>query len=496
MKKILFIVFATIIISGTNSFAQNGDYDYLVKKIEKSNADLQNPKKTEKYKYWAKRAKLFMDAYTVNTKYLVAGMDVTSLNLIGITESSPTPYYGKPISKETDGDFTVWNYPRVKIYVKDNAIDHWEDTQPIDTSALLKSYEAYKKAIKLDAKGSYVKKRSTKEELLALRDAMTNKAVDYFTAQQYDKATEYIANVLDLFQYPRLETDSAEIGAVYYYAGIFAYNAKQPEKSKTYLLKAIENNYDIGTCYQYVAQIYYEENDSTSAIKFLEDGAVKYPQETKIIYSLIDYYAPRGEYDKAFEYIDKAIEMTPDLAVLYIVKASSYQKIYESLQDKYFKLLKNADSLDQLSFRVRNNPTEQKRVKAEENEILENQIPNLEKQLQEYFDNTIQSYKDGIAKEENADYYYAISFFYYKNGVLNTVNSSNLKKLGKYIKKLKDNSTTYFQEAKVYGEKAYDINPKDTYTLDLLSKIYYRLQMYDKSTKMKKEIADLKATTE
>lgn len=493
MKKILFIVFVSTVILGTNIFAQNGDYDYLVKKIEKSNANLQNPQKTQNYKYWAQRAKLFMDAYSINSKYLSVGMNVSMLNLVGITESSPTPYYGKPISKQTEGDYEVWVYPRVKIYVKNNAVDHWVDTKPIDTLALEKAYEAYKKAIELDKKGKFVDKKSTKQELFELRNDLINKAADQYSNKNYKEATDLIGKALDLFQYPRLETDSTNIGTIYYYAGIFAYNAKQPDKAKEYFLKSIENNYEIGSCYQYVAQLYYEAKDSTAALKFLEDGATKYPQETKIIYSLIDYYTPRGEYDKAFKYIDKAIQMTPDLAVLYIVKANSYQKIFEGLQAKFFKLLKEADSLDQLAFRVRSNQTKHDEVIAEENDILNNKVPPAEKKMNEYFNNAVNAYKQGIEKEQNADYYYALSYMYYKTGVLNTVTSSNLRKLKKYIALLNDKSAKFFEQAKIYGEKAYQLNPKDTYTVDLLSKIYYRLKMYDKSTEMKKKYNELKA---
>ncbi len=489
MKKIFSVfLLSALMLFVTTSYAQNGDYELLKKKIAKSDEAIKDPKAKQKYQTWAKRGKLFLEAYTINTKYLTKGMDAKYLPFFGADNGNP-PYYGQPKSKSVEGDFEVWNYPRVKIYIKDGLIDHWEDLQPVDPDALEKSYEAYKKAIELDSKGKFKNKKSTMEDLQELRQYLFNKSVEYYSNQEFDKAEKYIEMAIDLFSYPRLKSDTlVDEGASYYYGGIFAYNAKDPEKAKEFFKKAIDNSYEIGACYQYIAQIMYEQKDTTAAVKMLEDAAQKYPEETKIIYSLIDYYTPRGEYDKAFKYIDKAIEMTPDMAVLYIVKGNAYEKIFEDLQKKYFALLKQADSLDQAAFRARNNKEKHDELIKERDDILNNQVPPLEKQVNEYFDNAIKAYKTGIEKEENADYYYTIAYFYFKTGVNDGVQASNLRKVKTYIEKLNKNYEDYLNEAKTYAEKAYNLNPDDKYTIDLLAKIYYRLKMYDKATEMRNKL--------
>jgi tetratricopeptide (TPR) repeat protein len=496
MKKTLSLLLILLLTSFGILSAQNNDAEIkaIKRRIQKSNEAIQNPKKSAKYKTWVKRANIFMDAYSANIKYLAVGAPANTIPLLGISENSTEPFFGKPQKIISNSKYDIWIYPKVKIYVKNGKIDHWIDLQPIDSNALIKAYKAYKKAIELDKKHSFVKRKSTKKALANLRELLMNKAVTYYYAKNNNEALNYIEKSIDLFQYPRTESDTLiKAGAYYYYAGIFAFGAKKLDKAKNYFLKAINEKYEIGNSYKYLAETLYKLNDSTQAVKLLEEGAQKFPQEPDIIYSLIDYYTPRGQYDKAFKYLDKAIKLAPNNAILYIVKGNSYEKIYENLQKDYFKLLNIADSLDKEAFKNRFNQDKEKEIKNQENEYLSKKIPAIENKMNENFKKAVENYKIGISKKQDPNYYYTISYNYYRTAILDITEASNLRKLTDYINKLEKQASEYLNIAKNYGEKAYQLNPHDTYTMDLLSKIYFRLRMYKKSSEMKKKINEEKA---
>ncbi len=492
MKSKILILLTFVFISFI-TFAQNNDAEIkaLKSKIAKSDAEITNPKKSAKVTTWTKRGGLFLEAYKVNTKLLAPGLDALTLSFIGKSESDPTPFYGEPLEKKIEGEYEVWVYKRIKVFISEGFVSHWEETEISFPGALGKAYEAYTKAIELDVEKKYITKNSTVNEIKELRDNLMNESIEKFYAEDYSMALTDLEKCFELIKY-KAEDDTVDVGAMAYFAGIFAYNAQKPDKAVEYFQLSIDNGYEIGTSYQYLAQVLYEKNDSTAALKKLEEGVEKYPQESKIIYSLIDYYTPRGEYEKAFEYIDKAISLTPDNSILYIVKGNSYAKIYDDFEQKYFKLVKTADSLDKEAFKNRNEPAKQKPILEEKSNVLNSQLPPVEQKMNEYFDKTLEAYNNGIEYDnKKADYYYTVSYFYYQTVLNYQKYSSGITKLKDITTKLDEKANDYILKSKEYGEKALELNPQDIYTMEILSKVYYRLQMYDESEEMKKKIEEL-----
>ncbi len=165
-----------------------------------------------------------------------------------------------------------------------------------------------------------------------------NESIEKFYAEDYITALIDLEKCFELLKY-KAKDDTVDIGAMAYFAGIFAYNAKNSEKALNYFELSIKNEYEIGTCHQYMAQVLYEKNDSLAAEKVLKKGNRKYPEETKIIYSLIYFYTSRDEYEKAIQYIEKAIEKTPDYAILYIIEGNAYSTLFEKYQNEYLTTL-------------------------------------------------------------------------------------------------------------------------------------------------------------
>ncbi len=494
MKKILFLTLS-FLFSVAVLTAQNNDalIKSIKQKIERSDKDIQNPKKNQKISTWDKRGKLFLEAYEVNIKYLAPGIAANTIPFLGLDENNTEPYYGKPLKRYQEGDKEVWEYDKVKIFVKNGVVDSWEITKPVDPDALPKAYEAFTKALSLDQDGKYSSKKSTMKNIAKLRELLKDEAINFYMAGEYQKAIDYLEKSIDLFKYPRLEEDTtANIGAYYYYAGIFAYNAGDKDKAIKYLKEAINHGFEIGTCYQYLAQVYYEKGDTATAVKELEEGAKKYPQEVKIIYSLIDYYSPRGEYDKAISYLDKAIAMTPDMAVLYFVKGDAYAKIYLNLLKKYFSQLRSGDSLSKAAFRSRMNQAEHDRLQKEADNMYA-KAEETKKEADKYLNLVEEWYKKGFEKDPNfANAYIMLGNFYtdvaqenYKYGQPQRKQEIYDKYMGLFKQYLKKAIENY--------EKYDKLHPDDLDVLETLKSLYYKVGEKEKYAQIKKRIEEIKA---
>ena len=104
-------------------------------------------------------------------------------------------------------------------------------------------------------------------------------------------------------------------------------------------------------------------------------------------------------------------------------------------------------------------------------------------------DDAITVYKKAVEiKPENADAYYNIGVIYFNRGVkqFDVANSVPTNDQVRYEAE-KKKSDDFFKEAVPYLENAVKYNPKDTYILEQLKNLYYRLKMMDKFEALNKK---------
>ena len=80
MKKI-FILVAMVALAVSTTTAQKINVAAHQAKLEKSNADIANPKKSSKAATWYNRGKICVDALVEPTKGLFAGLDESMLEI-------------------------------------------------------------------------------------------------------------------------------------------------------------------------------------------------------------------------------------------------------------------------------------------------------------------------------------------------------------------------------------------------------------------------------
>jgi len=485
----------------------------LIKKTAKSEKDIVHEKKMNKISTWSNRGDLFLDVYEVNTKYLAVGVPSSQMPFLGITETSTSPYYGKAISTNRVGDTLVWTYNNVEItfLVSDKRdkdgklvadeegnirevanILSWKDTKPLDKEALSKSYEAYQKAFEMDVDGKWANKKSTKKSIVKLRDIYQGIAIDAYFSNDLDKALENIEVAIELYSKPREEkTDTFyNIGMSNYYAGLFAFSTQKYDKALKYFNFSITNEYEIGTSYQYLGECYFAKEDTLKGLEILEKGFKENSNEKNIIFALIDYYTPKGEYEKAFVYIDEAIKLDPTNHLLFLVKADAYSKMYDNLDDKYYENIAKSEQLRKDAFKERDrNPELQKEILAKK-AIVDAESIQIAKDAQVYFDKSVETFKLGISKKPTAaEAYFSFGALYYNKAVGIKKHADDIppSQTGKYkteIKKYEEN----LRLAMPQMEKAHEYDPKDKYALQTLSSIYLKLGLYEKQKVVKAKL--------
>ena len=146
MKRFILMVAAAALLAIPAAEAQKVNKEATLSKLEKSDADIANPKKNAKAATWINRGKVYYDAAAEPTANLFAPMETTLMKLS----------VGDPASTEevtiNGAPAIAWNYPYFIAYEKGGKIVAWKQLQEIKEGALDTAIEAYNKAYELDPK--------------------------------------------------------------------------------------------------------------------------------------------------------------------------------------------------------------------------------------------------------------------------------------------------------------------------------------------------------
>ncbi len=426
MKKIILSVVATLLLAGTAIYAQKVNAESFKSKIEKSDSDIANPKKSGKSATWINRGKLFYDVAVEPTKDLFVGLERQFLTLaIG------TPNSEEPVTLNTI-DYTALNYPYVTVYLTaEGKVAAWNQTKFIVEDAAAMSIEAYNKAYEIDPK-SAEKVKAGLEQVINFCIQVGNVNLD--SGNYVDAALSYI----QAYDAQSLPEYNAPDPSLLYYAGYLytidgTKNPASYEKGVEYLAKAIEAGYkdEKGDVYYYLYHSYYGLKDKDaanliSAKDVLLKGIVEFPKNDNILNSLIQLYTAEeniGDPADLIVLIDKAVADAPDNIDLWYGRG------------RIFYALKN-------------------------------------------YDESIASFKKVL--ELNPELFegnFYIAVFYEMKGaeINDEISAKQYSSQAEYDKDLAVLIDVYMQ-ALPYYEKAYEIKPDDVSNLESLKSLCFRLR--------------------
>lgn len=425
----------------------------LLKAKEKSDKDIENPKKSAKYTTWQKRGDLYLDMVQFNTKGLWKGMPQKGLNGAEILVGKPA----KIMALENKED---WIYERITLKFIDGKLDTWKETKPIAPDGLDKAYEAYFKAMELDEKGKLKTNKTFIQNTSVLRGLFSTKGVEYYNeaektkdAVTYKKAVVELAKALKLDELPKEAIDTLfNRGLVTYYSGVMAQSGKHYELAEQYYNICFEKEYEGAKAYHGMASLYKEQELSEKELAILKTGFNKYPNSNELLVDFINYYLTKGESEKALSKLEKGIEENPENQTYHYAMGTLYDTMMKDTTDKY-----------------------------------------TAEQKLEYETNAMSSYTKAI--ELKVDYFdalYNLGALYYNRAANIIKDAQNIppKEQKRYNDEI-NRANEDFERALPYMEKAHDVDIRDRSTLLTLSTIYLKLQMYDKQKEIKEMLDNL-----
>jgi len=211
------------------------------------------------------------------------------------------------------------------------------------------AYEAYLKCMELDVKNKYQK--AIKAQMTNLIPDYTNKAVQFYNAEDYSGALNAFEKVLEIENMEMFEADKLAVDtAVIFNAGLAAQKANNLEAAIKYYKQTISYNYGGAKAYAYLSKVLKDNGNADESLIYLHKGFELFPDDAYMLVELINYYLLGGEPNKAAEYLDKAIALDPENGSYYRAKGNLYEKTNEPTKAKeMYEIAFSKDPKDYIS---------------------------------------------------------------------------------------------------------------------------------------------------
>ncbi len=317
--------------------------------------------------------------------------------------------------------------------------------------AAMKSAESFIKAVELSQK-----KYETKDALKGIQELSLKLNMygnNHLTRSDYAnsyKTFDMMLTLNDLVKKnnePAIVPDSI-IGEQKY---LIAYCANlSGDKAKAKMV--FKELYDAGTNEPGVYAQYFtlrKEEGDADAIKILETGRSKFPDNTEILFAEINYYLETKQYEKLEIKLKEAIAKEPNNPSV----RAALGNVYLELFNKEFAVNKDSEL------------------------------------AQSHFNNSISYFEQAIQiKPDMFDALYSIGSLYFNKAVVLIKSSNDLPATKEGIaqsKKMEEEAKALMNKGLPHFQKAESMEPNDLNTLIALTEIYARLSDFDKSKEFK-----------
>ena len=315
MKTVLMVLALAAAFTAAN--AQVKSISAAQTAVQKAKADVENPKKAEKFATWIKYGQTLVDAYDAPAGSGWLGANKNEVQLISNNE--------KPLSVEQvvigGQNYEKEVYPTRNYYYNEaGQLGIIEVTKPIVEDALGQALDAYKKAAELDVKHS--KTKDITGALLSISGKFNEDAYTAYTLGDVAKASRLFENAAAARETaPLSQLDSNSI----YNAGFTAWLAGDMDRAEKFFKRSYDIGYygEGGETFAKLADIAEKGGNAEKGKDYLEEGFQKFPQSQSILVGLINYYLNNnGSTDRLFELLDEAKKNEPNNPSLYYVEGN------------------------------------------------------------------------------------------------------------------------------------------------------------------------------
>lgn len=294
----------------------------------------------------------------------------------------------------------------------------------LDSEALNKAFEGYKKCMELDEKGTY--KIQVLQDMVIISNNYYAKGIELYKQDDFVNAYSEFKEAINVNN----TINNLDTMAVYA-AAMSAFSGKMyPEATEGYK-ELIELGYNNSSIYGDLATIYKEEDKIDEAKAVLQQGIDKFPNDANILFAKINILLVEEKYDEVIASLGSAIALDPENYTLYFVQGQSYEQMgdIENARVGYLKALE--------------------------------------------------------IKPDYTDALYNMGALYFNKGVEITMRANDLpfEKEEEY-EKLKAEALVEYLAAEPYFEKAFELLPDDENLAKSLKQIYKDTQQMDKLTEL------------
>lgn len=320
MKKILIAL--SLILSLTMASAQPKNAADAVKAINKAEAAAADAKKAAKPATWISLAKAYTEAYDQPSRNILTGTPRQEVKLF-LKEQQ---ILGTSEKQGAEATYTLDSYADKDLYYNaDGILEFFLVTKPAMEGDLLgKAVEALEKAHAADPKNSKAKDIAAMME--DIHGKLANEALSEYLAANFDKASELFRKACECAANPLLgKIDSTNT----YYTALVSNMAGKMEQAAEYYKKCLDMGYyQGGFAFSNLADVYKKMGDDEACKAILEEGFVKFPENSNILIGLINHYIDKQEdTGKLFELLHSAQEIDPANASLFYVEGNVYKQL-------------------------------------------------------------------------------------------------------------------------------------------------------------------------
>ena len=202
---------------------------------------------------------------------------------------------------------------------------------------LLEGYAYYMKALSVDtvvdAKGKVKAKNSGKiiNALSGHANDFNNAALSYWELKEYNNAYRAWDAFLGFYEDPRFQGKivaqaDTVLGEIYFNQALAAWQADSLQNALGAFANAQRKGYGKKQLYDYAMSVASLAKDQDAVIKWASEGNAKYgAEDPNYLGNIINVHLQNKEFDKAFNYIDKAIAAEPGNAQYYVIKGILYE---------------------------------------------------------------------------------------------------------------------------------------------------------------------------
>lgn len=346
----------------------------------------------------------------------------------GELDKAKTEIDAASLHDQTKESSKTWFY-KGEIYYR-LALSLNENYNSLDPHAFMVAADSYLRALSIDDRKTWNTKDAGRS-LQILENTILNKATHYFNDQDYATSLKYFEKCIEISEYLGVGDELA-----YFNAGLTSKRLGDSNSAIKYYEKCITLNYQAESCYQFIAFIYQDNQQTEKYIETIDRGLIAFPESIDLLISKINYLLVTHAHEEALSFVERALAVEPNNATLHYVKGTLKMDLerYEEAEKAFKQALEH------------NN---------------------------EYF-----------------DVYYNLGAFYFNQGVdLNNeaMNEADMDLGNEKAQKADE----LFKESILYLEKAHELNPTDQSTLLSLKTIYARLGMMDEFKEVNEKLKAL-----